>query len=105
MKVIRSSLCACCTPAVLRFSRIIWGKDCLAPYPALSSFSGVDQFIVFIHAQHAVGAEALDGEGTGHADLLLVLVRLVVKIFKLGLGGDGLVDFLLPGDAGLSTNQ
>ena len=38
VKVILSSLCACCTPAVLRFSRIIWGKDCLAPYSALSSF-------------------------------------------------------------------
>ena len=28
VKVIRSPLCACCTPAVLRFSRIICGKDC-----------------------------------------------------------------------------
>jgi hypothetical protein len=85
----------------LRFSRIIWGKVCLAPYSAASSFRGVDQFIVLIHAEHAVGAEALHGEGTGHADLLLVVVGLVVEVFKLGLGGDGLVDLLLPGDAGL----
>ena len=61
----------------------------------------VDQFVVLIHAQHAVRAEALDGEGTGHADLLLVVVGLVVEVFKLGLGGDGRVDLLLPGDAGL----
>jgi hypothetical protein len=46
-----------------------------------------------------VRAETLDGEGTGHADLLLVVVGLVVEVFKLGLGGDGLVDLLLPGDA------
>ena len=63
--------------------------------------AGIDQLVVVIHAEHAVGAEALDGEGTGHADLLLVVVGLVVEVFKLGLGGDGLVDLLLPGDAGL----
>ena len=62
---------------------------------------GVDQFVVLIHAQHAVRAEALHGEGTGHADLLLVLVGLVVEVFELGLGGDGGVDLLLPGDARL----
>ena len=61
---------------------------------------GVNQFIVFIHAQHAVGAEALDSERAGHADLFLVVVGLVVEIFKLSFGGDGLVNFLLPGDAG-----
>ena len=99
--MILSSLCACCTPAVLRFSRIIWGKDCFAPYSAPSSFEAVDQFVVLIHAQHAVRAEALDGERTGHADLLLVLVGLVVEVFELGLGGDGRVDLLLPGDARL----
>ena len=37
VKVIRSSLCACCTPAILRFSRTISGKDFLAPYPGPSS--------------------------------------------------------------------
>ena len=60
----------------------------------------VDQFIVLIHAEHAVGAEALHGEGTGHADALLVFVGLVVEEFGIGLGGDGLVDLLLAGDAG-----
>ena len=38
MKVILSSLCACCTPAVFRFSRIIWAKRLLravsAGFPA-----------------------------------------------------------------------
>ena len=37
VKVILSSLCACCTPAVLRFSRIIWGKVCFSPYSAAAS--------------------------------------------------------------------
>ena len=47
-----------------------------------------------------MGAEALDGERTGYSDLLLVVVGFVVEVFKLGLGSDGLVDLLLPGDAG-----
>ena len=40
------------------------------------------------HAQHAVWAEALDGEGAGHAHPLLVLVGLVVQVLALGLGRD-----------------
>ena len=63
--------------------------------------TAVDQLVVLIHAEHAVGAEALDGEGTGDADFLFVVVGLVVEVFKFGLGGDGGVNFLLPGDAGL----
>ena len=62
---------------------------------------GIDQFVVFIHAEHAVGREAFHREGAGHADLPLVVVGAVVEVFKLGLRGDGLVDLLLPGDAGL----
>ncbi len=62
---------------------------------------GVDQSVVLIHAEHAVRTEALHGEGAGHADFLLVVVGLVVEIFKLSLGGDGGVDLLLPGNAGL----
>jgi hypothetical protein len=31
VKLILSSLCACCTPAVLRFSRIIWTKSRSSP--------------------------------------------------------------------------
>jgi hypothetical protein len=54
-----------------------------------------------VHAKHAVRAQALDRERTGYADLLLVLVGLVVEVLELGLGGDGLVDLLLAGDAGL----
>ena len=66
-----------------------------------SSLERIDQFVVFVHAEHAVGRKALDRERPGHADLLLVLVGLVVEVFELGLGGDGRVDLLLPGDAGL----
>jgi hypothetical protein len=47
-----------------------------------------------------VGAEALHSEGTGHTDFLLVVVGLVVEVFIVGLGGDGLVDLLLAGNAG-----
>ena len=61
----------------------------------------VDQFVVFIDGQDAVGRQAFDRERPGDADLLLVLVGLVVEGFELGLGGDGSVDFLLAGDAGL----
>lgn len=62
---------------------------------------GVDEFVVFVHAQHAVGGETFDGEGTGDADLFLVLIGLVVEILEVGLGGDGGINGLLTGDAGL----
>jgi hypothetical protein len=48
-----------------------------------------------------MGAEALDREGTGDADLPLVLVGLVVEVLELSLRGDGGVDLFLPGDARL----
>ena len=48
-----------------------------------------------------MGRETFDGERPGDANLLLVLVGLVVEEFELGLGSDGGVDFLLPGDARL----
>jgi hypothetical protein len=44
-------------------------------------FERVDQLVVFVHAQHAVRAQALDGEGAGYTDLLFVLVGLVVEVF------------------------
>ena len=75
------------------------GEVCLAPYAALCSFGGIDQLVVLVDAQHAVRAEALDGERPSDADLLLVRVGLVVEVLELGLGGDGGVDLLLPGDA------
>ena len=101
--MIRSSLCACCTPAVFRFSRIIWQRS-----PALrrrtrpsarrtpsisSSFSST--------ASDAVRRQALDGERPGDPHALLVLVGLVVEVLEVGLGRDGGVDLLLPRDARL----
>jgi hypothetical protein len=53
----------------------------------------VDQFVVLIHAEHAVGTEALDGEWTGDADYLFVLVGLVVEVFEFGLCGDACINF------------
>ena len=62
---------------------------------------GVDQLVVLVDAEHTVGGQALDGEGAGDADRLLLRVGLVVEVLEVGLGGDGGVDLLLPGDAGL----
>ena len=76
-------------------------NDCLSPYSALSFLQGVDQFVVLIHAKDAMRRETFDRERPRHADLLLILVGLVVKVFKLGLGGDRGVDLLLAGDSRL----
>ena len=62
---------------------------------------GVDEFVIFIHAQYTVGGKAFDGEGTGDTDLFLVVIGLVVEILEVGLGGDGGIYGLLAGDAGL----
>ncbi len=61
----------------------------------------VDELVVLVNAQHAVGRNALHREGTGDADLPVVLVGLVVEVFVVRLGGDGGVDRLLAGDARL----
>jgi hypothetical protein len=85
---------------VLRFSRIICGKVCFAASARRrSSRERVDQFVVLVDAEHAVRAQALDGERAGDADLLLVLVGLVVEELELGLRGDRGVDLLLARDA------
>jgi hypothetical protein len=60
---------------------------------------GVDEIVVLIDSQRAMGRKAFDRERPGHADFLLVLVRLVVEIFELRLGGDRGVGFLLPRNA------
>src|SRR5579885_1384226 len=102
VKVMRSSLCACCTPAALRFSRIMAAKSSgvAAPLwryrrpgsatPSISRSS--------IDRDGTMRREALDRERSGHAHARTVSVRLVVEILELRLGGDRGVDFLLPGD-------
>jgi hypothetical protein len=62
---------------------------------------GVDQFVVFIETQDAVGGEAFDRERARDADFFIVFVRFVVEVFGFGFGGDGVIDFFLPGDAGV----
>ncbi len=76
-------------------------QDHLVETHAVSLLHGerIDQLVVLIHAEHAVGREALDGERARNADLLLVVVGLVVEVLEFGLGGDGGVDLLLPGNA------
>ena len=66
----------------------------------LGDLPAVNDVVVFVHGEDAMGRDAFDGEGTGDADLGLVVVGFVVEKFKLGLGGDGGVYFLLAGDAG-----
>ena len=78
------------------------GERLLGSVFGLVFLQGVDQFVVLIHAEHAMRAKALHGEGTGNADLLVIGIGLVAEVFKLCLGGDGLVDLLLAGDAGLT---
>ena len=65
----------------------------------------VDQFVVFIDAEHAVRGQAFDGERPGDAHPFLVLIRFVVEVFMLGPGGDGRIDFLLPGNPGLPEGR
>ena len=97
--MILSSLCACCTPAVLRFSRIICTKVLLLAVAELR-IPRARRSTRRSHPRPARdAAKALDGERAGDADLLLILVGLVVEVFELGLGGDGGVDLLLAGDA------
>ena len=47
---------------------------------------------VVVCGQHAVRRQALDGERPRHADALVVLVRLVVQQFGVGVAEDGGVD-------------
>ena len=75
------------------------GEVLLFAVPELSFGDVLDELVVLVDAQQTVRRQALYGERTGDADLLAVLVGLVVEVFVFGLGGDGSVDFLLPGDA------
>ncbi len=74
------------------------GEVLLPAVAVLGLAGGVDQLVVLVDAEDPVGGEGLDGEGAGDTDLLLVLVRLVVEVLVVGLGGDRRIDLLLPGD-------
>jgi hypothetical protein len=58
----------------------------------------VDQFVILVHPQDAMRAQALDGERPGDAHLLPVLIGPVIEILELRLGGDRGVDLRLAGD-------
>ncbi len=68
---------------------------------AFAGLVRVDQLIIPIHCEGAVRGEAFHREGAGDAGAGLVLIRLVEQVFDIGLGSDGGVDLLLPGDARL----
>jgi hypothetical protein len=64
--------------------------------PAFNEIDRVDQAVVRINREHAMGRQSLDSEWSGNSDARSVGVGLVVKIFELGFGGDRCVNFLLP---------
>jgi len=49
---------------------------------------------LLLEGEHAVGGERFDGEGTGDADGLLVLVGLVEEELPVGVAGDRGIDLL-----------
>src|SRR5258708_7800558 len=59
----------------------------------------VNQFVVLVHAEHAMRRDAFHSKWPSHADFLFVGVGLVVKVFKLGFGGYGGINLFLPSDA------
>ena len=61
----------------------------------------VDQFVILVDAERAVRRQTLHRERAGDADDAPILVRLVVQVLEVRLGGDGVVDLLLPRDARL----
>ena len=60
---------------------------------------GVDELVVLVDGEDAVGGDAFDGEGAGDAHLLPVFVGLVVEVLVVGPGSDRGIDLLLAGDA------
>ena len=104
VKVMRSSLCACWTPASFRFSRMTEAKSGVPAMPDLPLSSEIFQPSMSSSfssdGEDAMGRDAFDGERAGDAHLGFVVVGFVVEEFKLGLGGDGGVNLLLAGDAG-----
>jgi hypothetical protein len=101
-KVMRSSLWACWTPAVLRFSSIMLAKSAAGAAcgarVALAA-SSVDQLVVLVDVEHRCGERLSTVNGPATRTLEVILVGLVVEVLEVGLGGDGGVDLLLPGDA------
>src|SRR5205809_2274326 len=83
------------------FQNHLWKTLLRAVFAVPLSHARIDQFLILIHAQHAMRTEALDGEWAGYSYLLFVVVRFVVEIFKLSLGCDGGINLLLPLDARL----
>ena len=101
--MILSSLCACWTPAVLRFSRIIWTKLRCSPPLGFRRLSISSSFSSTPRTRW--GERLSTVNGPGDADLLVVFVWLIVQVLVLGFGGDGCIDFFLARDAVLPTIQ
>ena len=77
----RSSLCACCTPAVRKFSRIISAKVRRLAVAKLLVGERGKELVVLVHRQHPVRRQALDREGASDADARVVDIGFVVEIF------------------------
>ncbi len=72
------------------------GEVMLFAVPGFRFCHAVDQFVVFVHGQHAVRRKTFDRKRPGNPDLFLILIGFVVEIFVVGLGRDGGINFLLP---------
>ena len=60
----------------------------------------LDQFVVLVHSlEQAVRRQALNRKRAGDTGLPVVFVGLVIEVLVVGVGRDGSVDLLLPGDA------
>ena len=55
--------------------------------------SEVNELVVLVERENTMGGEAFDRKGPGDTDFVLVLVRFVVKVFKVGFRRDRSVDF------------
>ena len=85
---IRSSRWACCTPDVFQVleddAREVLGLAVVPPVLCRV----VDEFVVLVDAEDAVGRNALDREGTCDPDGLPVFVGPVIEVLEVGLLGD-----------------
>jgi len=77
------------------------GEGLFGPIFGAVLLEAVNQIVVLVHAEHTVRAKAFNGERTSDPNLLLVVIRLVIQVFGLGLGRDANIHFLLLVDARL----
>ena len=76
-------------------------REVLLRRVAQARFRQIDRIALLVDRQRTVRRQTLYRERTGHADLLLILVGLIIEVLGLRLRGDGGIDLLLAPDASL----